>query len=94
MTAPINVEVDLGIRGGVVRFKTVQDVANWIEAESEFWAFLRKAPAAAHMGNWNLASSFFAYESSVRSNLDNIPPMAHVGQSLPERGGCGQGVSR
>lgn len=66
MTAPINAEVDLGDRGGVIRFNLVQDLMNWIEEESEFWSFLRGNPVDQHMGHWNQTSAFFAYDSQVR----------------------------
>jgi hypothetical protein len=68
----INAEVDLGSRGGVLRFRTVQDVLDWIAAEAEFWAFLRSGSTQGHMGQWNLSATFFTYESSIRSQFDSI----------------------
>lgn len=70
MEAPINAQVDLGDRGGLIRFKLVRDLMDWIDAEGEYWAFLRKKPSDVHMGHWNQSTRFFAYESGIRAQFD------------------------
>lgn len=46
--ARINLEIDFGEKGGLQRFTTVRDIDAWLNAEEEFWNWLKKPPATNH----------------------------------------------
>lgn len=49
--ARINLDIDFGQKGGLQRFTTVGDVDAWINAEEEFWNWLKQPPASNHRQN-------------------------------------------
>ena len=68
----LDAEIDLKDRGGILRFRTVRDLEDWLDAEKDFWAFLTARPAASHMGHWNRSTTFFTYDGEIRANLNNL----------------------
>jgi len=46
----IELEFDLGSKGGIKRFKTVGEVQKWLGEEKEFWHWMNEAPASNHHG--------------------------------------------
>ena len=39
----LDIEVDLGNYGGLLRFKNIGELDDWIEKEEEFWSWLQDA---------------------------------------------------
>lgn len=44
----IDLEFDLGSKGGLQRFQTVGDIQKWLDEEKEFWRWMNEAPASNH----------------------------------------------
>lgn len=70
-SAVFDLEIDLGTKGGLQRFKTVGDFQIWLNEEQEFWNWIDQPPASSHHGPLgNMFSLFGQYHQNCRSQLD------------------------
>lgn len=72
-SAPLDLEIDFGDKGGIQRFKTVGDIQAWLNEEQEFWNWLHQPPANQHYNHIsNLVSQFQQYHQHCHSQLNQV----------------------
>ncbi len=70
-SAPLDLEIDFGDKGGIQRFRNVGEIQTWLNEEQEFWSWLNRPPANQHHGQLgNMVSHFEQYYHQCRSQLD------------------------
>lgn len=71
-SAPLDLQIDFGDKGGIQRFRTVGDLQSWLNEEQEFWNWLNRPPANQHLGQvGNMVQLFEQYYHNSRSQLDS-----------------------
>lgn len=71
-------QIDLGERGGVQRFKSPDAVRAWIVAELESWKWLADAEGDDNFGLWNYVSQRFAWlRDQLNGSLNSGHPLSN-----------------
>lgn len=70
--AKLDLQIDFEGRGGVQRFKTIQDLRAWIAGEREFWKWLDQEPARSRRQQIGPAwEHFWRFDSNVQNEVNN-----------------------
>ncbi len=70
-TAKLDLEIDFEDRGGLQRFKTIEDLRVWIAGEREFWKWLDQEPARSRRQQLGPAwEHFWRFDGNVQNEIN------------------------
>jgi len=69
-SAPLDLEINFGDKGGIQRFKTVGDIQIWLNEEQGFWNWTRQVSGRHRDMIGNTITEFWKYDQNCRSHLD------------------------
>jgi hypothetical protein len=70
-SAPLDLEIDFGDKGGIQRFRNVGEIQTWLNEEQEFWSWLNRPPANQHHGQVGNMVSLFEQTYNIRRELES-----------------------